>query len=427
MALIERFIQYDYLEKIKKYKKFFLNFSFRSLANFISKFFGLITLPIITRALGPETFGSYNLIQIIVQYTIIPVGLLGLRKYGIREIANGRKNNTYVNEIISLHLSVAIIAVIVSALIVFVIFRDNLTLLFATFLAYIIVFANVSDIEFFYVAKKDLAFPTIARLIGQLVYVLGVFLFIKTENDLWVLVILLCLTPTISNIIQFSRYNRKFGELKIKISLKSFLPTLKNTYKLGLTGNLEYLYPSIPQVLIPIFLGTYSLGIYAGGYKVYSIITMFFITFFYALAPYLVKINSFPIAAKRKYHIAIFFIIIFFSCVIGLVLYFVGEFFVVLFLGNSFADSIGIFKTISITLIPIAPVVMLLGNILIYSGYEQYYLYSLILASIITALLSPFLLTALGPVGAIFAIFTAILGATCFMLFYYFKIILKNE
>ncbi|MBK9737010.1 MAG: oligosaccharide flippase family protein [Saprospiraceae bacterium] len=93
------------LTRVRNLKLLILNFSFRSSGDLLIRFLGLITFPIIIRALGPEGYGTFTLITVIMQFTLIPVALLGLRPYGVREIAERKEKETnIVSNIISAQL-----------------------------------------------------------------------------------------------------------------------------------------------------------------------------------------------------------------------------------------------------------------------------------------------------------------------------------
>jgi len=410
------------IKKLFQYKKLAFHFSTRSLANLFSKLVGLITLPIITRALGPEAYGNYNLVMVIVQYTALPIGLLGFRSYSIREIAAERKQISYAMEILSLQFSMAIVSICLSFIVAYIIFKTNMLLFLAILLGYLIVFARAFDLEFFFVSQKDLAFPTIAKIIGQVFYVVGVVLFIKKPNDFVVLVLLASLSPIIGDIIQLRRYIKNHSTFRLKINFSQLWSTFKKTWMLGISQNLEGFLGTIPQLLLPIMLGTYALGIYVGGMKVYSILMLFYVTFFYALAPYLVQLNKKPMEKQKKYHLLIFLLMFSASSAIGIFLYMFGEPLIVLLMGKSFGESVIVFKAISITMIPLIPIMMLLGNILIYSGHEKYYLIGLIVDGIVILITAPLFISHFGVEGAVYSLALAMLITILVLSYYYFKI-----
>jgi O-antigen/teichoic acid export membrane protein len=406
---------------MSRFRILFVNFSFRSTTNLLSKFIGLVTLPIITRALGPEGYANYNLATLIAQCTYLPVALLGLRIYGIREISGNRKEDSYASNIVSMQFTMAVLAVLISTIVTAIIFKAQAVLFISILIGYILVFANAFDLEFFYVAKKDLVFPTLTRLGGQIFYVLGVILFIKSPSDVPILVFFAASTLMISDLIQLKRFHTKHGKINFGLSFKEVFKTLKTTYQLGISTNLEGFYPNIPQLFIPILLGSYAFGIFSGGYKIFSILATFYVTLFYALAPYLVKLNSHTIKVRRKCHLLILIIVVFGGGISGLGLNFFCEPLLILILGNSFSESVVVFKTISLTLIPLTPISMLLGNILIYSGKDKYYLNTIAISTVTIFLVSPILIKNYNAIGGIYATAVAMLDGILVSIYYYFK------
>jgi len=195
---------------------------------------------------------------------------------------------------------------------------------------------------------------------------------------------------------------------------------------IGISQNLEGFLGTIPQLLLPIMISTYALGIYSGGMKVYSILILFYVTFFYALAPYLVQLNKKPKDKQKKYHLSIFLLLFSLSSGAGVLFYMFGEPLIVLLLGKSFGESVLIFKAISVTMIPLVPIVMLLGNILIYSGHEKYYLIGLIAYGIAIIVTAPLFISHFGVVGAVYSLALSMLITIVVLFYYYFKVNYKE-
>ena len=72
-------------------KKFMSNFFYQSLFQIRKLLAPLITVPLVSRALGPENIGLYNFTQSNTQYFIL-LASLGLALYGQRTIAQNRDN-----------------------------------------------------------------------------------------------------------------------------------------------------------------------------------------------------------------------------------------------------------------------------------------------------------------------------------------------
>ena len=111
------------------------------------------------------------------------------------------------------------------------------------------------------------------------------------------------------------------------------------------------------------------------------------------------------------------------SFLVGASLFVIGDKIVTVVLGRDFGDSVAVFKAISITLIPLLPVVMLLGNILIYAGKERYYLRALILQGTLLVLTGPFFIRSYGAVGAVYAQAVGMFTCAALLGYYYFAVI----
>jgi len=409
-----------------KVQSLLFNFSIRGFANLFSKAISLITLPIIARALGPESYGNYNLITLITFYTTLPLGLLGLRSYGIREIAGGSKPKSYAVEVVSMHLSISIISVLFSFAVIFIFFKNDFLFNIALIFGYISVFGQALNLEFYYVSQKNLAFPTYASLAGQLLFAAGVILLIKKPTDYLILILLSSITLIISDTIQIAKYKTENIAFKLKLMFRQTFTTFKETYVLGISQNLEGLVPTIPQILLPSLSSVYALGIYTGGTRIYAILVLFYVTFFYALAPYLVKLNNYTLEKQKKYYLLLSVVVLIASTSIGIFLYYFGDVLVALLLGDKFDESKQVFNLISITIIPLTPLIMLIGNILIYTKNEKYYLISLIVSGIAVLISSPYLIIKYSTMGAVYANIISLVSSLLLLIFFLKKILSKK-
>ena len=72
------------MDKIKN--KILSNYVWQTSYNLLVIILPIITVPIVSRALGPSGIGLYNYVNSIVSYFTLVAGL-GLATYGVREIA----------------------------------------------------------------------------------------------------------------------------------------------------------------------------------------------------------------------------------------------------------------------------------------------------------------------------------------------------
>lgn len=137
-----------------KRAKFLSKFSLRFLANIFSKVLGIITLPIIASVFGPDLFGSWNLVLVILGYVSILTNF-GFVPYGIREIAKKESEHVViVNNILSARLALSILAMFLSTIIIYFIDDRESIFIFAVIIGYISIFANAINLEFYFLGKK---------------------------------------------------------------------------------------------------------------------------------------------------------------------------------------------------------------------------------------------------------------------------------
>ena len=83
----------------------------------LGKIIGFLTIPIISRALGPENYGVYNYAITIAGYAFLPANWGFLAK-GIRDVAADKKNSSpIVNYILSSRINLWIYGSIICILI----------------------------------------------------------------------------------------------------------------------------------------------------------------------------------------------------------------------------------------------------------------------------------------------------------------------
>ncbi|MCZ7604187.1 MAG: oligosaccharide flippase family protein [Melioribacteraceae bacterium] len=405
--------------KIRSIKKIAINFSFRSFLNILSRLFGLITFPIVARAFGPELYGNYSIVLLITQYAILPVGLLGLRTYGIRELSQGNeiKKEVIVNGIISEQFIASVIIYIVVSFLILYIFIDSILMTTATLIALMALFNYALNLEFYFIAIKDLVFPTISIFVGQMLFVLGIIFFVTNKSDFITVVILYTLSTLIPNIIMYLKYIKKY-KIKIVWSIKNIWSRFKKTYKIGISVNIESLLTSIPIFILSIIGSSYLLGQYYASFKILSVFIPIYITLFYSLAPYLVKISHFDMNQKYKIILLMLILIILFNTIIcGLLFVFGGELLVYL-IGPEFSESKQLFESLTILVMTIYPVYMFFGNVLIFFSNEKFYMYSLLIAVLVAIIATPILVDTYQAFGAVLSLSISLIIATIFSIIF---------
>ena len=194
----------------------------------------LITAPYLARVLGPEGTGIYSYVNSLT-VLICTIVMMGIYNYGNRQIAYVRDEHDKLSEvfwqIISERIIIAIIGSIVYWTAVFVIGRYK----FYFLLYYTYIFGYFIDCTWLFVGVEDMKWPVIKNIFAKLFAVTGIFVFVRSKNDVGIYILLQGLSILTGNVLAYSQIGKyvdkpilDFSNLKTDIigSAKLFLPSV---------------------------------------------------------------------------------------------------------------------------------------------------------------------------------------------------------
>lgn len=245
----------------------FLNMS-RTLLNIA---FPLITYPYITRILSPVGIGQYEFSKSIVSYFIL-ISALGITQYAIREGAAIRNDKNEASKLYNEVFSLNIYSTIVAYMLLFFTLAVVTSLHQYTFLILIFslqMFFSTISVEWLFNIYEDFAYITIRSFIVQIISVLLMFMFVKTEKDVVIYTWITTLSTGGAYIFNYM-YAKKYTQLHI-VSLKKVMPHLKSVMTLFFVSIASTIYMSSDVTIIGFISGNYYVGIYSIAVKIYTI------------------------------------------------------------------------------------------------------------------------------------------------------------
>ncbi|AVK62722.1 flippase [Lactobacillus sp. CBA3606] len=222
----------------------------------------LLTVPYISRVLGPTGVGINATTNSVITYFLL-AGTVGITIYGNREIAfireNRQKRSQTFWEIEFLQILMITLAYL--AFCVFLYFQNQLKIYFFYQSFYII--AGAFDISWFFMGLEDFKKTVIRNMIVKLLSLLAIFTFVKTKNDVGIYILILSVSQLLGN-----------------VTLWPYLPRMVYAPKLYSLKIFRHLKPSlslfIPQVAITVYLAVNKTMLWkldsvtASGYYDYS-------------------------------------------------------------------------------------------------------------------------------------------------------------
>jgi O-antigen/teichoic acid export membrane protein len=247
------------------------NFGFNSVLLLSQYIIPLIIFPYISRVFGVEKIGLVNYADSIVNYFIL-FSTMGLSIAGIREIAKNKNNPLELNKVFSELLVLHLISTLIMlcAYIGFICYFDKFTvhkdlyLIGATKLVF-----NVFLVEWFFRGIENHKFITIRTVLIKIVYVLLIFVFIKTKDDYITYYVLTCGITVINGGVNWW-YSRRY--VKITLFNLNFRKHLKAFFTVGFYMLLTSMYTSFNVAYLGIVSTTMAVGYYTTSLKLYTII-----------------------------------------------------------------------------------------------------------------------------------------------------------
>lgn len=253
----------------KSKKSIKLNAILNSIKSLMTIFFPLITVSYLSRVLGKTGYGKFNYSVSIVVYFILIAGL-GINTYAVREGAKVRNDREKEEQLDSEIFTLNIISTFISYGLLFVLlfFSKGLqpyrSLILIISINIIFLTLGTDWVNSIY---EDFLYLTFRYIVVQIVSIVAILLFIRTENDLIKYTWIYLFSQTGANIANIF-YVRRYVKLRLVFSrnvFKHFVPTL---ILFGSTIAVR-IYTNSDITILGIIKGDAVVGIYSIASKIY--------------------------------------------------------------------------------------------------------------------------------------------------------------
>ena len=376
------------------------NVIYNMLFQFFTTFLPVITTPYLSRTLGVEQSGVYSFVESIVTlFTVF--GAIGTSIYGCRKIAYVRDNKQQLSktayEIFALK-GLLLIPVCIIYIIVFCLTGKYSIYFIINILT---VVGSAIEISWFFNGIEEFKLVTIRNFIVKILFIVCLFVFIKTPNDLWKYVILVCSSNLLGNISMWlclPKYLLPFKEIK---NIKPLLH-LKKSFVLFIPQSANYIYSLSDKTMLGILTPTLiNVGIYDYTYRIVKMIVSILQSIGYVILSRIANLsvkNGKSDIKKYIYKSIKFTMFLGLPMMLGLIG--ISNNFIPLYLGDDFSEVSKVILTIS-PLIILTSLNSVLGvQLLLAVGKDRQYTIATVLGAIINIILNFILIPLLGIYGA---------------------------
>ncbi|MDV7712265.1 oligosaccharide flippase family protein [Enterococcus casseliflavus] len=195
-------------------KKIVSNFLYQGIFQIFSMLMPLITVPIVSKALGPTNIGIYNFTLSIINYFVL-FSTLGIGLYGQRTIALLRADKDAMSKsfweiVILKFITTSCTLIVLSILLLFL--PHKIFFLIQT----LIIVGNMLDISWFFAGIEEFKKMSIRSLSIKTITLVLIILFINDPSDIYLYVFIQAFGILLSQLVMWPFLKSKIHFVKVK-------------------------------------------------------------------------------------------------------------------------------------------------------------------------------------------------------------------
>lgn len=346
-------------------KSIFKNIIFKFLLNLFNLVVPILIGPYVLRKLGPDLMGTVNFAQTIFGYFFIFAGF-GVYQYGLREISRVRHDKELLSKTFtSLFVFTGMTTILTTiAYVFFIKYMYSGTVVYtACMILTFNLIANIFYVEWINEALENYDFITIKTILVRIIYIILLFMFVKSAKDVNNYLYLLVLSTVLNNIISYVYIKKsiKFNFKEIKI-----VRHIKPMFLVVILSNVNVLYTQLDKFLLGEFVGLKEVGYYTAAQNISTIISTLLLSVIHATIPrlsnYIAKENDEKYISLLDKITKIYFMLLF-PAAIGMTV--LAKEIILIYGGQEYIDSVPMLIVFSVYMITLG-YETILGNQVMY-------------------------------------------------------------
>lgn len=376
------------------------NYSYNVLYQILIMILPLVTIPYISRVLGPSGIGVFSYTQSIANYFLL-FAMLGLKNYGNRTIAMVRDDkeklsNTFWN-IYGLQLIVSTTFILMYLLFIVVFEQKYLVI---SLIQTLFVLQSIFDINWFFFGLEKFKLTVTRNAIIKILSVCCVFLFVRTEDDLLLYTVImsagmllsqLAVWPFVSKYVHFVRISWKEMFSHLKPNLVLFIPVLAVS-----------LYKIMDKVMLGSISEIAQVGFYENTEKIINVPMGLIVSLGAVMLPRMSNLVAKGEVNQSKLYIKnSMTFVMFLSSALAFGIAGIAPIFAPFFFGKEFAVTGQLITYIAPTILFISWANVIRTQYLIPNKMDKVYIISVILGAVVNLVLNLLLIPNFGALGAV--------------------------
>ena len=311
----------------------------------------LLTIPYLSKIIGPDKFGIINYCTAIIAYFVLIVNF-SFDMQASRAIAENPNAQPLINRIFSdiLYTKIFLFLGCCIGFLCLLLFLPQLhSERQVAVYSFLIIIGWVFTPNWLYQGKQQLGNIAVFNLFAKVIFTTAVFFFIhKKEEYIWQ-PLLLSISQILVGVTSFIFAIKKFNIVLLSFSIKNISKVLKEGKELFFSMITINLYSNTTIIILGIYLTVTQVGYYSAAYRlIITAISVLSIPLTQALFPFIS--GSFSVNREKgiKDLQSIMPICLLFSLLYSIVFFSLAPYIINLFYGQHFYPAIAVFRVLSI-------------------------------------------------------------------------------
>lgn len=253
-------------------KSLFKNIIYKILLNVFNLILPILVGPYVNRVLGAHSIGRVQVSETIYTYFLI-FATFGVYQYGLRELSRIRDDKQKVSQLFTSLYTISTVTGVIAMLcyLAFSYFKFSSSIYYPVLLIYSLNFISyIFYVEWVNEAMENYDFITIKTIIVRVIYVVLIFLFVRSTRDYQHYALLLVLSMFLNNLISFVFIKRKvkfdFTHIQIKKHLKPM-------FLVVIFSNAAVLFTQLDRYMLGVYVGAKAESYYVIPQQIMGIVS----------------------------------------------------------------------------------------------------------------------------------------------------------
>lgn len=378
----------------------------------------IITTPYISRVLGASGIGIYSYTISVTTYFIM-IGTLGINTYGQRETAYVQDDKEKRSKIFYELFIIRMVATLISISIFYILFASHGEYSLYYKILLLELFAQIFDITWFFQGLEEFKKVVLRNFIVKIIFVLAIFLLVRTPNDVWKYTTIYAVSAIIGNLTLWF----KLRKYLVKVKHLEFKKHIKPTLLLFLPQIAVQVYTVLDKTMLGFLLHDMSVvGCYEQAQKIVKISLTIITALGTVMIPRISNIyakGNYTELKKQLFNSFRFVWVLSFPIIFGLIA--VADHFVPVFYGPGFDSVKGLIAIFTI-MVPVIGFANVIGiQYLLPTKQQNKYTLAVICGAIINLILNLILIPHFKAYGAAIATIVAEIVGLAIQIAYVWK------